>query len=373
MPTTYKDYLLYQQAKKLAQDKDTPFLVMSKKVIREKYEKLCHALPEVEIFYALKANPYWRVAKLFLELGSGFEISSEGELELLLRLKVPPKRIISSNPVKSPPFIQAVYSLGVDYFVFDSSTELEKLSRLAPGSKVQLRLSVSNQGSQWPLDKKFGIEIEEGVSLLGQAVRQGLRPYGITFHVGSQCTDTSTWVKAIEKSKVVWDWAAGEGMELRRLNIGGGFPIQYTEPIPSLSDIAEVVRKTVKANFPEGVEVVIEPGRYLVGEAGILVSKVIAKATRDGQRWLYLDTGVFNGLMESLGNIKYPLIVEKDSFTEKWTVAGPSCDSFDVVPYEVELPELEVGDKVHILSAGAYTTAYASRFNGFAIPKIYLL
>lgn len=373
MLATNKDYPLYQEARKIAQRMNTPFLVMDKSVMRRKYEELRRVLPEVEVFYALKANPYWRIARLFHKLGAGFEISSEGELELLLRLKVPPQRIISSNPLKSPSFIQSAHSLGIDHFVFDSSAELEKLSRFASGSKVQLRLSVSNEGSRWPLNKKFGIEIEDGVSLLVQAAKQGLNPYGITFHVGSQCLDVLTWVKAIEKSKLVWELALREGIELRRLNLGGGFPIQYTEPIPPIGELADIVRKTIRANFLQGTELVIEPGRYLVGEAGILVAGVIAKATREGQKWLYLDVGVFNGLMESLGNIKYPLVVEKESSTEKWVLAGPSCDSFDVIPYEVELPELEVGDKVYILSSGAYTTAYASRFNGFPIPETYLI
>lgn len=373
MPSTYKDCPLYQKARKITQIQDTPFLVMDKGVMQQKYEQLRNAFPGVEIFYALKANPDWRIAKLFHGLGAGFEITSEGELKFLLQLKVPSHKIISSNPVKSPSFIKAASSLGIDHFVFDSSAELEKLSCLAPGSKVQLRLSVSNQGSQWPLNKKFGIDMEEGALLLVQAAQQGLKPYGIAFHVGSQCTDALTWVKAIEKSRIVWEYAVGEGIELSRLNIGGGLPIQYTEAVPSVGDIAEVVREALRANFPQGVELVIEPGRYLVGEAGVLVTEVIAKAIRNGQRWLYLNVGVFNGLMESLGNIKYPLMVERDSSVGKCVLAGPSCDSFDVVPYEVELPELEIGDKVYILSAGAYTTAYASRFNGFAIPKTYVV
>ncbi len=371
MPTRDSSDALYQAAQRVAQARPTPFLLIDKKIIREKYEQLRRALEEAEIFYALKANPHHRIATLFRELGSGFEISSEGELDLLLRLNVPPQRIISSNPIKSEAFIRAAFAAGVNQFTFDSSAEVEKLWRLAPQSKVLLRLSVSNEGSQWPLNRKFGIEIEEGVFLLKQASRRGLQPYGITFHVGSQCTDAMTWVKAIDKTRAAWDLVSEAGITLKQLNIGGGFPIPYVEPIPSIIEISQIIKEAIEKSFPQGLEIAVEPGRYLVGEAGILVTTVIAKAVRNGQNWLYLDIGVFNGLMESLGNIKYLLRAARNTSAAKWVLAGPSCDSFDVIASEVELPELEIGDKVYILSAGAYTTAYASKFNGFTIPPTF--
>jgi ornithine decarboxylase len=216
------------------------------------------------------------------------------------------------------------------------------------------------------------VEAEEAVRLLMEAGRTGLNPYGITFHVGSQCIEQTTWVRALEKSKEVWDSAGRNGLRLRMLNIGGGFPIKYINPAPSIGQIAKVVTDTIERMFPRDIEVFIEPGRALVGEAGILVASVIGKGTRNGERWLYLDVGVFNGLMESVGGIQYP-VVGRDGKRNKWVVAGPSCDSFDVISNEVELVEPEIGDKVYIMSAGAYTTAYASNFNGFCIPKTYFL
>ncbi len=157
------------------------------------------------------------------------------------------------------------------------------------------------------------------------------------------------------------------------LNIGGGFPVKYTAAVHSIADIAGVVNKAITRNFPRDIELVAEPGRYLVAEAGILVTTVIAKAQRKGQKWLYLDAGVFNSLMESLGGTSYPFLVQSNAPVSKWALAGPSCDGFDVICREVELPELETGDKVYIASAGAYTTAYASQFNGFPIPKTYFI
>ena len=236
-----------------------------------------------------------------------------------------------------------------------------------------MRLSVSNEGSQWPLSRKFGVEVEEAVKLLVEAGKRELKPYGVTFHVGSQCTEQATWIKALERSKEVWDSAENLGLKLRVLNIGGGFPIKYADPTPSIVQIAKVVADRIEKMFPKDIEVFVEPGRALVGEAGILVATTIGKGMRNGQKWLYLDVGVFNGLMESIGGIQYSVAVVRNGPRSKWVLAGPSCDSFDVISTEVELTEPEIGDKVYIMSAGAYTTAYASSFNGFSIPKTYFV
>ena len=291
----------------------------------------------------------------------------------MTKLGVPIERIISSNPVKDPAFIESAYASGIDVFAFDSHAEVEKLSRFAPGSKVYVRLSVPNDGSEWPLSKKFGVEVQEAVALVVQAREKGLQPQGIAFHVGSQCTRAATWATAIEKSKVVYEMAAGKGVELHSLNIGGGFPAEYTKPVPSIAEIARVVEEAVAKAFPGGIEVLVAPGRGLVGEAGVLAATVVAKADRDAERWLYLDVGVFNGLMEAVGGIKYSLMTGKSDRNSKCVLAGPSCDSFDVISTEAELPEMEIGDRVYIMSAGAYTTAYASEFDGFPIPKVHYI
>lgn len=357
----------------LLQHEGTPMLLLDKGVLQQKYEQVRNELPDATVYYALKANPDPNVAEFLKNLGAGFEISSEGELDLLLDLGVSPYRIISSNPVKTQGFISAAYSVGIDLFAFDSYAEIEKLSANAPGSRVCVRLSVSNEGSEWPLSLKFGVETEQAVELLVQARERGLKPEGIVFHVGSQCTNLDTWIKAIEKSRVVWESVRRKGVTLQTLNIGGGFPIRYTKSSPSAAEVAEVLKSALCRIFPEGVKLIVEPGRVLVGEAGVLVSSVIAMAEREGQRWLYLDIGVFNGLMETVGGIKYPIAAAKEGTATQWVLAGPSCDSFDVIDPEVILPELAVGDRVYIMSAGAYTTAYASHFNGFPVPKIFLV
>ena len=302
-----------------------------------------------------------------------FEIASEGELGILSSLGIKGDRIISSNPVKSLRFLKEAVSYGVDRFAFDSEAEVDKLSVHAPGCRVYIRLSVPNEGSEWPLSKKYGVEIEDAVRLLKYSGHKGLVPMGITFHVGSQCLNIYSWDTALDKSKQLWEAARDSGIELRVLNIGGGYPIRYTKDVIGIEDIEEKINSSIGNRFPEDIEVHIEPGRSVVGDSGIFVSNVIGKAERGDENWLYLDVGVFNGLMESLGGIKYSYVVDNRGEMKKWTVAGPSCDSFDVMEREVELPEPLVGDTVLILSSGAYTVSYASEFNGFSVPKTILI
>lgn len=374
--TTHKTS--YQIIEQIASAKETPLLIMNTNVMKERYEQFREELKELsdaKVFYAVKANPHAGIVKLLYELGAGFEIASEDQLDLVSSLDVPPLRIVSSHPVKTPSFIKSAYDRNVNSFAFDSYTEIDKLSQLAPRSNVYVRLSVSNTGSEWPLDKKFGVDVEDAIALLLEAGRKNLRPYGIAFHVGSQCSSPATWVKAIEKSRIVWESVKNKGIELRSINIGGGFPCEHTKPVPSITEIIQTIKGSLKAKFSheQDIEIIVEPGRALVGEAGILVTTVIGKATRAGQDWLYLDVGVFNGLMEAIGGIKYRFITSNSGAVKRWVLAGPSCDSMDIITGRVELPELEIGDKIYVIPAGAYTTAYASEFDGFHIPKAYLV
>lgn len=351
----------------------TPALFISKDIVRRNCEELNRSLVGTEIYYAIKANPNPGLAEYLHQLGLGFEVSSKGELDLLMRLGVPADRMISGNPVKGIPFIRAAHRYGIKAFAFDSADEVEKLARWAPGCQVFIRLTVSNEGSEWPLSRKFGVDGEVAGDLLALAAGRGLCPTGITFHVGSQCLQPRTWLAAIATCRAAWDMAAQRGVHLKALNMGGGIPIEYTRPTPSTAEIGALVIGAARDTFPAGTRLLAEPGRSLVGAAGVLVSSVIARADRNGQRWLHLDAGVFNGLMESVGGIKYSYWCERDGPQAKWVLAGPSCDSFDVIANEAELPELEVGDRVYVKAAGAYTTAYASRFNGQPIPRTYLV
>jgi ornithine decarboxylase len=357
-------------------DVETPVLLMDREKIREKTGMIGARIRGSRVFYAVKANPDFEVLRFMEGLGVGFEIASEGELAMLARLGVSPSRIITSNPVKSFKFLRLAAEYGVDAYAFDSEEEVEKMARMVPGARVYVRLTVPNEGSEWPLSKKFGTDPDRAWELLVMARDKGLDPIGITFHVGSQCTNIYNWNSAIYMARQLWEQAADEGMKLRVLNIGGGYPINYTRGVVGVDEIEAHIDGLVADNFPEGTEIWLEPGRSFVGDAGIFASQVIGLAARGEERWVYLDVGVFNGLMESVGGIKFTYIVEdtrRDAPKREYTVGGPSCDSFDVLDHGVALPEPEVGCMVLVLSTGAYTVSYASEFNGFSIPKTILI
>lgn len=350
-----------------------PYLLVDRDVIREKVLTIGRNIRNSKVFYAVKANPDKEILSFLNSLGAGFEIASEGELQILASMGVEPERIITSNPVKTFIFLEQAVSYGIKYFAYDSAVEVDKLARYAPGCNVYVRLSVPNEGSEWPLSKKFGVELEDAAGLLVLAGERGLNPSGITFHVGSQCNNVYNWNSAIDKARELWELAAQNGIRLRMLNIGGGYPIPYTKNVVDIETIEKKIDKLIPLKFPEDVGIFIEPGRAVVGDAGVFVSTVIGKARRGDENWLYIDVGVFNGLMESIGGIKYTYVVGSRSGEKEWTIAGPSCDSFDVMDRGVVLPEPEVGNRILILSSGAYTISYASEFNGFSIPKTILI
>lgn len=366
--TAQMDRLLEAARTRLAGVK-TPVLLMDKGLIKARYGEFRNCFGPARVYYAVKSNPHPAIIALLWAQGCDFEVSSLGELRRLLEMGIPPARITVGNPVKAPELVRLAGQSGIELTAFDSCAEIEKLVALAPGTRVGVRLNVPNDGSEWPLTRKFGVEADQALDLLVRAAASGLTPEGIFFHVGSQCTLAGTWARAIEKSWSVWQRAAERGIHLRLLNVGGGFPATYTRPVPSVAEIAGVIHRSVAALFPEDVAISVAPGRGLVAEAGVLAASVMARAARDAEQWLYLDVGVFNGLMEAVGGIKYRVIPSRAGAARKWVLSGPTCDSFDVISSEVELPDLEVGDRVYIPSAGAYTTAYASEFDGFPIPE----
>ena len=348
----------------------TPYLYIDSRRMTDTVKEFAQVFSRENVFYAVKANSDPAVVALLAEQGVGFEVSSLGELDLLLGMGVEPERIISGNPIKSPEFIELAAKSQIGYMAIDSHVEVSKLSELATGTKIIARLVVSNEGSDWPLTQKYGVPSQEAVQLLLYASDQGLTPFGLSFHVGSQCRREATWREAIDAASQVWDEAARQGLKLAVLNLGGGFPICYEESVPDRPAMLDSILKYAENRFPPNTQFHVEPGRAIIGEAGALVGSVVGEAQRDGKQWLYLDVGVFNGLMETVGGIRYPMVSHTDGPPTAFTIAGPSCDSFDVIAQDVELSPPKVGDKVVIFSAGAYTTVYASRFNGYHIPPV---
>ena len=357
-----------------AHGEPTPLLIIDRSLLRQAYRRIAASLPGAEVYYAIKANPHPGVLELLAGEGSGFEVSSWPELEAVRRLGVGMHRVISSNPVKRPDYIRRAFELGLDRFAFDSEQELEKLARWAPGSRVYVRLTVDNSGSEWPLSDKYGVPPERAVELLLAAPKAGLDPYGLTFHVGSQCRDPESWVRAIRTCHEIHRELAAHGQPLRMLSVGGGQPVHHLRPIPTVEAIGRRITQTVADLFgPEAPLITVEPGRALVGEAGTLVTSVIGRARRGADTWVYLDAGVFNAMMETIEGFRYELQTERGGPRHPVTVAGPSCDSVDTLFTVEPLPELEVGDRVYVMNAGAYTLSYASSFNGFEPPTVKLV
>ncbi len=348
----------------------TPVLIMDMATLKRTAATFSGYAPAIATYYAVKANADPFVLRTLAGEGIGFEVASEAELSTLLSLGVSSDRIITSNPIKAPAFISAMRSIGVDRFVVDSIDEIDKLASYAPGCHVLLRLAVDNTGSTWPLDEKFAATAVETIELAMHAVQTGLQPAGLTFHVGSQCTNPFAWATALRDAKAVWDEVKNHEIKFDTLNVGGGFPAAHHDVHPDYEQSLDSIVESISA-FPDASTIEVEPGRGLVGDAGVLVGRVVGKATRSGNRWLYLDVGVFNGLMEVVGGIEYQYTsLDHEGPENEWTVAGPSCDSMDIVAREVRLPDLAVGDRVAISPAGAYTSVYASSFNGLAQPRV---
>jgi len=361
----------------------TPCLVIDLSVIEENYRELERRLPLARIYYAVKANPAPEIIAKLAELGSCFDVASRGEIDLCLAAGVPGERISFGNTIKKQADIAYAFAQGVRLFAFDSDGELDKLAAAAPGAGVFCRILTDGQGADWPLSRKFGCGASMAAALLLRAKEKGLDPCGISFHVGSQQTALQAWDKAVGAAAKIFRRLREDGIDLRMLNLGGGFPTRYRTDVPATEACADAVMKAVTRHFGNDLpDMVVEPGRALAGAAGVIQAEVVLisrKDYADRKRWVYLDIGKFSGLAETMDEaIKYPIVSEREGGeTGPVVIAGPTCDSADIL-YEnsdYRLPlDLKVGDKVTILGTGAYTSTYSSvGFNGFAPLQTYCI
>jgi ornithine decarboxylase len=362
---------------------ETPCLVVDLEAIARAYDALCRHLPLARVFYAVKANPAPAIVGMLERKGANFDVASRGEIEVCLDNGVTAERLSFGNTIKKEKDIAFAYGAGMRFFAFDSAQELDKLARAAPGARVFCRILVDCRGAEWPLSRKFGCTPEMAVELLRRARAVGLDPYGVSFHVGSQQTDLGQWDGAVGAAARMFSLLAEADIDLRMVNIGGGFPAHYTGEVPAIERYAQAVTAAVTRHFGNHLpEIIIEPGRSLVGDAGVIQSEVVLisdKGGGDGRRWVYLDVGKFNGLAETMDeSIKYRIATPgRGGKRGPVVLAGPTCDSADILYEKTDyrLPlGLEIGDKVEILAAGAYTASYASvGFNGFAPIRTYCI
>jgi ornithine decarboxylase len=355
---------------------DAPCLVVDLDVVRDNYQAFAKALPDTRVFYAVKANPAPEVLSLLAKLGSCFDTASIPEIEMVLAAGAAPERISYGNTIKKERDVARAFALGVRLFAVDSKAEVEKIARKAPGSKVFCRFLHDCAGAEWPLSRKFGCDTAMAVEVLEHAHRLGLTAHGVSFHVGSQQRRTQAWDAALKSAAAIFRACAERGINLAMVNLGGGFPTRYLKEVPAVKSYGTAIFRALRKHFGNAIpETIIEPGRGMVGNAGVIEAEVVLvskKSETDQVRWVYLDLGKFGGLAETMDeSIRYPIRTPRDGDDlGACVIAGPTCDSMDVLyekqPYMLPV-SLEIGDKVLIEGTGAYTTTYSAvAFNGFA-------
>ena len=360
-----------------------PCLVVDLDVVRENYHTFSKALPDSRVFYAVKANPAPEVLSLLASLGSCFDTATVAEVEMALAAGATPDRISYGNTIKKERDIARAFALGIRLFAVDCAAEVEKIARAAPGARVFCRILYDCAGAEWPLSRKFGCDPEMAVDVLDLAKRLGLEPCGISFHVGSQQRKVKAWDRALAMAATVFRDCAERGIALSMVNLGGGFPTRYLKDVPPVVQYGRGIFRALRKHFGNQIpETIIEPGRGLVGDAGVIEAEVVLiskKSDADEVRWVYLDIGKFGGLAETMDEaIRYPIRTTKDGEPlAPCVIAGPTCDSVDVLyektPYLLPV-SLAIGDKVLIEATGAYTTTYSSvAFNGFPPLKSYAI
>lgn len=374
----------FKRIKECAEQHDTPFVVIDTKTIADAYDQLVDNFPFAKIYYAVKANPAVEITRLLKDKGSHFDIASIYELDKVLAQGVSPEKVSYGNTIKKSKDIRYFYEKGVRLFATDSESDLRNIAKAAPGSKIYVRiLSEGSSSADWPLSRKFGCQSDMAMDLLILAKQLGLVPYGVSFHVGSQQREIDVWDGAIAKVKVIFERLKQEdGIELKMINMGGGFPANYLQKTNELEIYAKEILRFLQEDFGEEIpEIILEPGRSLVANAGVLVSEVVLvsrKSRTAVERWVFTDVGKFSGLIETMDEaIKYPVYTEKKGELEEVIIAGPTCDSADIMyeNYKYGLPlNLAAGDRLYWLSTGAYTTSYSAiEFNGFPPLKAYFV
>lgn len=366
--------------KRLARQHGTPLLIVDHDVLRRNYAEFRRRLPRVQAYYAVKANPAPEIIRTFYEAGASFDVASIGEFRLVYEniKNLPPAqrqnyiwdKIIYANPIKDRATLEELdpYKPLVTY---DNPEEIRKIRRHAPHAGLALRIRVPNTGSMVELSSKFGAAPGEAADLIAAAFDAGLVVEGLSFHVGSQCTNYDNFVQALNMSAQVLEEAAGRGYALRLLDIGGGFPAPYDGNVRSFRELAAVLNAEFRRLFPAELEIIAEPGRFMVATAATLVAEVIGKADRDGKRCYYLNDGIYHTFSGVLfDHCQYHIKAFKKSPTQLCAVFGPTCDALDTICQSEPLPDLNLGDLVYSENIGAYSHASSTWFNGFPPAQV---
>ena len=371
-----------RELQQLAKKHGTPLFVVDHDELRRNYAAFRKHLPRVQAYYAVKANPAAAIVQTLYEAGASFDVASMPEFMIVHQFikHMPAKerqdwiwdKIIYANPIKANETLQELdpYKALVTY---DNHEEILKIRKYAPHAGLVLRLRVPNTGAMVELSSKFGAAPGEAVDLILAADRAGLVVEGLSFHVGSQTTNFENYVQAINLAASVFKEAKDRGYtKMNLLDLGGGFPAPYDSTVKPFRELARRINAEVDRLFPKDIQILAEPGRFMVATAGTAVSKIIGKAVRDGKLCYYVDDGVyhtFSGII--FDHCQYHLKAFRKGPTQICTVFGPTCDALDVISMAEELPAtLERGDLLYSKNIGAYSSASSTPFNGFPPAKV---
>jgi ornithine decarboxylase len=369
-----------KQLQALARQHGTPVVVIDHEILRRNFATFRQHLPKVQAYYAVKANPDPEIVRTFYRAGASFDVASLPEFRLVYEniQSLPAKeqqdfiwdKIIYANPTKPKETLQALDPYK-PLVTFDNLNELKKIRQFAPHAGLVLRLRVPNTGSMVELSSKFGCEPGEAVDLVQAAFQAGLVVEGLSFHVGSQCTNFENFVQALNMAAAVMKESRSRGHGIKILDIGGGFPAAYDRHVKPFSLLARKINAEIDRLFAKDIEIIAEPGRFLVATAAIALAKVIGKAVREGKTCYYIDDSVYHtysGIV--FDHCQYHLTAFKKGPTEICAVFGQTCDGLDVISHSEDLPDLEIEDLVYARNIGAYSNASATWFNGFPPAKV---
>jgi ornithine decarboxylase len=344
----------------------SPLFVIDVERVRGQYRRLAAALPGVDLHYALKPLPHSSVINALHAEGAFFDLATNGEVELVRRLKVAPERCIHTHPIKRDSDIRTALAYGVDRFVIDNPDELRKFVKYRNRSSLLIRVAFSSPEARCDLSRKFGCEPEAVAGLLRLAAELRIKIDGLSFHVGSQAAGPAMFVEAIARCSGLMDLAAQTGHTPGILDIGGGFPVEYMQNCMPIEEFCAPIRAALQ-ELPPSMRIIAEPGRYIAAPAAVSVTSVMGRAQRGGRWWYYLDDGLYGSYSGQVyDHATYPVeALVPAGNTYPSVLAGPTCDSIDVINEHLELPELDVGDLVVGRAMGAYTWASASEFNFF--------
>ena len=363
---------------------DTPFFLFDLDKILSNINRLYGSLNPDQIFFALKSNSLTPVLETISRHGGGFEANNISEFEKAVTAGAQTSNIINSSPIASAPDIRKMYASGVDCFTFDSKDQVQNLKINAPGAKTVMRLSSTNEGSRFNLSKNLGVDPESSVDLLRYAKANGLRIYGLTFHVGSQCHSPLNWRAGIVQCAELFK----QFSELEMINIGGGFPVRYNGSIPDITYISQVINQSINNSFDNKPILYIEPGRFIIGNCALACASVTNVHQQKSISRAAVDLSVFGGLMEIIeigDGFQYPIETTGNGEMRTYRIIGATCAGTDVIAEKIQLPRLKVDHKeprnssrIYLLNTGAYTIDYVmaagmNGFNGLTIPRVYYI